>query len=216
MLFLAGGAGYFLFLDNGKQALSSFNPFVSMHNSANEDTGPVDDSFLYPADTAAASQDTGEIVADTAWPAIAEPVLTEEAVSSTEPIQPAPDFGTTADSPAENPPAKTTKVSEKIVETAPKSTTTSKAPEVEAGFASPSTPPRYYVIVGGFGVKKNAHKLRNKLINKGNTDAKLILPPADKNLLKVSVADYSTFQEAAAKADELKSEFGNSVWVFKY
>lgn len=214
LLFVAGGAGYFLFLDNGKQALSSFNPFVSMQNNMEEDTTTVDDSFLYGADTLAISQDRGTVTTDTNWTA----TTGETGANAIEPEPPATDMSTTAGLPAENTLTKTTEVNEKQPDITQESTITARneAPEVEVGFASPSTPPRYYVIVGGFGVKKNAHKLRNKLINIGNNDAKLIPPPAHNNLLKVSAADYSTFQEAATKAEELKSAYGNSVWVYKF
>ncbi|PWQ83354.1 hypothetical protein DKY64_22535, partial [Stenotrophomonas maltophilia] len=73
-----------------------------------------------------------------------------------------------------------------------------------------------YVIIGGFSVEKNAYKLRNQLAAKGNTGSRVIVPKSAGNLLKVSYTDYDTFNAAAEKAQELKAEYGNSVWVLKY
>ena len=47
-------------------------------------------------------------------------------------------------------------------------------------------------------------------------EAKVIVPQSEGNLLKVSYADFDTFDTAASKAEELKAEYGSSVWVLKY
>jgi cell division septation protein DedD/nucleoid DNA-binding protein len=213
LLLLAGGAGYFLFLGDGRNALSSFDPFIALKTNI-ETQAPaateeeVDDSFLY-ADTTFA-QDQEAVVVDSGldnWPA-AEKASTETAVQAEQ-------WNTTASAAPEvkerSKPAKKPLAEKPAITPA-----VEKAPETAHGIASPGTPPRYYVIIGGFSVEANAYKLKNQLFAKGNSGARVILPKSEGNLMKVSYADYDTFNTAAEKAQELKAEYGSSVWVFKY
>ena len=219
LLLLAGGAGYFLFLGDGRNALSSFDPFVSLKTNIETQAPatteePVDDSFLYADTTYSQNQEINSATATTDDNlSAAEPVATET-VENTEAI-PADQWNTTATTePVTTVPEikETSKPVNKIAE----KPAVAKAPETVNNIASPSTPPRYYVIIGGFSVEANAYKLREQLIDKGNTGAKVILPKSGGNLLKVSYTDFDTFNTAAEKAQELKSEYGSSVWVFKY
>jgi hypothetical protein len=207
LLFLAGSAGYFLFVDNGKTALSSFDPFISFkRNEIESDTTTiVDDSFLYPDTTALLANEN--IISDSLsaveenWNQVAsnEPATTLQPEPATEEIT------------ALNLETTDTKIK------APATTTIAKsAPESANGIAVASVPVRYYVIIGGFSVEKNAFKLKNKLFSKGNTQARVIIPEEAGKLLKVSYADFDSFDSAASKAEELKKEYGSSVWVYKF
>jgi cell division septation protein DedD len=219
LLMLAGGAGYFLFLGDGRNALSSFDPFVSLKTNIEAEAPAtteeeVDDSFLYSDTTFAQNPET--VIADTGfdnWPAT-EPANTETAVTS-EAALPAEQWNTTASVAPEgkesSKPASKPAVEKPVITPA-----VEKAPETASGIASPSAPPRYYVIIGGFSVEANAYKLRDQLFAKGNNGARVILPKSEGNLMKVSYADFNSFNEAAEKAQELKAEYGSSVWVFKY
>jgi hypothetical protein len=219
LLLLAGGAGYFLFLGDGRNALSSFDPFVALKTNI-ESQAPaateeeVDDSFLY-ADTTFA-QDQEATVADSGFDnwSTTEKAVMEPSVP-TETAVPAEQWNTTASAAPEvkesSKPAK-----KPVVEKPAITPAVEKAPETANGIASPGTPPRYYVIIGGFSVEANAYKLRDQLFAKGNSEARVILPKSEGNLMKVSYADYDTFNTAAEKAQELKTKYGSSVWVFKY
>jgi cell division protein FtsN len=219
LLLLAGGAGYFLFLGDGRNALSSFDPFVALKSNT-ETQAPVtteeevDDSFLYSDTTYASNQETASTDSgfdnwSTAEEATADTPLASEATTSA-------DLSTTASVPAESKESNTTAKKDIIAEKPVMKPAVEKAPEAANGVAQPGTPPRFYVIIGGFSVEANAYKLKNQLAVKGNNEAKVILPKSGGNLLKVSYADYDTFNTAAEKAQELKAEYGSSVWVFKY
>lgn len=74
---------------------------------------------------------------------------------------------------------------------------------------------RYFVIVGGFSKKRNAVKLREKLINEG-LESKIIAPIQNDGLYRVSLADFDNREVAIEKAKEFKSNFGNNIWVKSY
>jgi nucleoid DNA-binding protein len=212
LLLLAGGAGYFLFLGDGRNALSSFDPFIALKTNieaqAPATTEEVDDSFLYSDTTYTQNQETA--ATDSGF----DNPVTEEPATETTPV-PADQWNTTASAAPEvkesSEPAKKPEVAKPAIKPA-----VEKKPETINPVASPSATPRYYVIIGGFSVEANAYKLKNQLSSKGNDAAKVILPKSEGNLLKVSYADYNSFDEAAEKAQELKAEYGSSVWVFKY
>ncbi|QHT66704.1 hypothetical protein GXP67_08550 [Rhodocytophaga rosea] len=206
LLLLAGSAGYFLFLDNGNTALSSFDPFTALKSSRNEEdtTMVVDDSFLYADTTLQASVDTNSLASaaddwSTAPAAESETSSFTETAPVTEELQKTNEV---VAAPTEEKPAVTS-----FTETAPENTD---------GVAVVGNPRRYYVIIGGFSVRENAFKLKEELNSKGNSDAKVVVPKTDGNLLKVSYADFDTFATAASKAEELKAIYGSSVWVLKY
>jgi nucleoid DNA-binding protein len=73
---------------------------------------------------------------------------------------------------------------------------------------------RYYVIVGGFNIKDNATRLKEKLSGKG-LDSKIIEPTGRGHLYKVSLGDFDTFRGANSRAKELAAEYEN-LWVMKY
>lgn len=74
---------------------------------------------------------------------------------------------------------------------------------------------RYFIIVGGFSSKKNAVKLREKLISDG-LEAKVISPMAGSELYRVSLGDYSDKEAAQEKSNSLKADYGNELWVMQY
>jgi cell division protein FtsN len=74
---------------------------------------------------------------------------------------------------------------------------------------------RYFVIVGGFLKKRNAVKLREKLINDG-LESKVLAPMEEGGLYRVSLADYDNLEAALKKADELKASHGDNLWVKSY
>ena len=74
---------------------------------------------------------------------------------------------------------------------------------------------RFFIIVGGFSSKKNAVKLREKLISDG-LESKVISPMEGSELFRVSLGDYSDKASAKTKADGLKSDYGNELWIMQY
>ncbi|MBY0424523.1 MAG: SPOR domain-containing protein, partial [Cytophagales bacterium] len=74
---------------------------------------------------------------------------------------------------------------------------------------------RYFVIVGGFKDPDKALLLRDKLEGEG-VDSKILQPAKGNTLYRVSVADYENFEEALQKSNELKSKFGDAIWVLVY
>lgn len=74
---------------------------------------------------------------------------------------------------------------------------------------------RFFIIVGGFSSKRNAVKLREKLISDG-LEAKVISPMAGSELYRVSLGDYSDKAAAQEKSNTLKSDYGNELWIMQY
>ncbi|MDO1444829.1 SPOR domain-containing protein [Rhodocytophaga aerolata] len=216
LLLLAGGAGYFLFLGDGRNALSSFDPFLALKTNIEAEKPatteePIDDSFLYADTTLAQSQEATALTEP-----LSEDVTTSEPEATTATDVTTEEWSTASASP-EPAPTEVREISKPAKkEIAESPVIVEKTAESNESVATPSTPARYYVIIGGFSVEKNAYKLRNQLVAKGNTGARVIMPKMAGNLMKVSYTDFDTFNAAAEKAQELKAEYGNSVWVFKY
>ena len=74
---------------------------------------------------------------------------------------------------------------------------------------------RYYVVIGSFIDVDLATDLGKELAAKG-VSTKLISPFSKKRLFRLCVADYGTFGDASAGADNLKAEYGENLWVLKY
>lgn len=74
---------------------------------------------------------------------------------------------------------------------------------------------RCFIIVGGFANKKNAIRLREKLVQDG-LEAKVIAPTDKSPLYRVSLSDYAAKDEALKKAEELKGSYGDNLWVMVY
>ena len=72
---------------------------------------------------------------------------------------------------------------------------------------------RYYVVVNGFSVEKNAGKFRRQLLAEGMAGAKT-LTRGTNGLIKVSVADYGSRAAAEAKTQEMKKQYP-AAWVFE-
>jgi cell division protein FtsN len=69
--------------------------------------------------------------------------------------------------------------------------------------------------VAGFSKKKNAVRLREKLINEG-LESKILAPLEDGGLYRVSLADFEDRETALKKSEELKSDHGDNLWVKAY
>ncbi len=74
---------------------------------------------------------------------------------------------------------------------------------------------RFFIIVGGFSNKKNAVKMREKLIHDG-LEAKVIAPAEGGTLYRVSLGDYSNHAEATTQVKSLRGEHGDALWVMEY
>ncbi|MFT2007719.1 SPOR domain-containing protein [Pontibacter sp. 13R65] len=71
---------------------------------------------------------------------------------------------------------------------------------------------RFYIITGGYSSLKNAEVSRSE-IKKKQIEAKILLPPPGHKLLRVSVADFATPEEAAAAIGDYRKTFGETIWV---
>lgn len=74
---------------------------------------------------------------------------------------------------------------------------------------------RFYIIVGGYTTLLNAEQTRARLVKKEN-DVKIILPPTEKDLHRVSVADFNDPASAQKQLQKYRKIYGNSVWVLNY
>jgi cell division septation protein DedD len=83
----------------------------------------------------------------------------------------------------------------------------------ERKISAPQT--RYYVIVGGFKKATTANKLKRDLLEKGYDQAQLVLPKAERGLVKVAVDALESSEEAAVLAKKVGTRFGNAAWVLK-
>ncbi|TXK47682.1 SPOR domain-containing protein [Pontibacter qinzhouensis] len=71
---------------------------------------------------------------------------------------------------------------------------------------------RFYIITGGYSSLKNAEVSRAE-IKKKQIEAKILLPAPGHKLLRVSVADFATPEEAAAAIGTYRKTFGETIWV---
>lgn len=74
---------------------------------------------------------------------------------------------------------------------------------------------RFYIIIGGFSMKNNALKLKDKLLRE-KMDTKVIAPDIHNKLHRVTVADYKDLDEALRNLNKLRAKYGNSIWVLNY
>ncbi|MBW8050651.1 MAG: SPOR domain-containing protein [Cytophagales bacterium] len=88
-------------------------------------------------------------------------------------------------------------------------------PVSKAGSMITNKTGQFYIIIGGFSIKSNALKLRNKLLAEG-MDAKIIVPDISNRLHKVSIADYDNLDKALRNLNGLRAKYGNAIWVMSY
>lgn len=212
--------GYLVF-NTTNQALGSFNPFGALINMPSEEDSTV--------------RETEERLFKNRKPASvsALPVPQPETLVAGAPlVAGVPDvadgegWGPAAKSiPVENIPVENT-VAEPVVPEKEKPKAVLK-PETKAENSIPrkaETPAttgaekavantRYYVVVNGFSVEKNAGKFRSQLLAEGMAGAKTLARGAN-GLIKVSVADYGSRAAAEAKASEMKKQYP-AAWVFE-
>lgn len=74
---------------------------------------------------------------------------------------------------------------------------------------------RYYVIAGGYSTLENAHFSR-KVANRYGAQGKVILPFAGSKLYRVSIADFSSKEEALVYLPGLKNKYGKNIWILNY
>jgi len=74
---------------------------------------------------------------------------------------------------------------------------------------------RYYVIISSSIDGDLAMDLAKELAEQGNSPS--IIPPyGDKIYYRLAIDDRGSFQEAQTRADELKADHGDGLWVLKY
>ena len=108
---------------------------------------------------------------------------------------------------------------------APTNNTTTSRPKASQAPVATATPgeivsvsdrtQRSYVIVGSFIDEDLAMDYALKLSGEGN-GVKIIQPYGKSKRYRVSVADYSTYGDAASQLDSFKEEFGDQIWALKY
>lgn len=109
--------------------------------------------------------------------------------------------------------AEATEAAEEIVE---EEVAESEATSERGAITTISEPTgRYYVVIGSFIDVDLATDLGKELAAKG-VGTKLISPFSKKRLFRLCVADFGTFADATAGANNLKAEYGENLWVLKY
>ena len=74
---------------------------------------------------------------------------------------------------------------------------------------------RYHVIIASSIDKDLVTDYGKKLAKQGMT-CNILAPLGNKKFHRLSVADYVSLNDAAMKSEQLKSEFGDEVWVIRY
>lgn len=74
---------------------------------------------------------------------------------------------------------------------------------------------RYYVIIASFIDDDLAMDYGKKLAKQG-VGTSLLYPKSEKGFYRLAVADFTSLKEATLKSEELKSTYGNDVWVIRY
>jgi len=74
---------------------------------------------------------------------------------------------------------------------------------------------RYHVIVASSIDKDLVMDYGKKLAKQGMT-CNILKPRGNRKFHRLSVADYVSLNDAALKSEQLKSEFGDEVWVIRY
>lgn len=74
---------------------------------------------------------------------------------------------------------------------------------------------RYYVVISSSFDGDLANDYAKKLASEGFT-SKILAPRGNVKFYRLSIADYASLPEASVKAEELKSTYGEGVWVIRY
>ncbi len=74
---------------------------------------------------------------------------------------------------------------------------------------------RYHVIVASSIDKDLVTDYGNRLAKKGMR-CNILAPRGNKKFHRLSLADYTSLNDAALKAEQLKGDFGDEVWVIRY
>jgi hypothetical protein len=74
---------------------------------------------------------------------------------------------------------------------------------------------RYYVVVSSAIDDDLTMDYAKKIVNDG-TSIRIIPPFGKKKFYRLTIGDFDTFANAQIKADEVKSKYGDGVWVIKY
>jgi cell division septation protein DedD len=74
---------------------------------------------------------------------------------------------------------------------------------------------RYHVIVASSIDRDLVMDYGKKLAKNGMT-CNVLAPRGNKKFHRLSVADFVSLNDAALKSEQLKSEFGQEVWVIRY
>lgn len=74
---------------------------------------------------------------------------------------------------------------------------------------------RFYIVAGGFKSKNKAANLLSELINAGNA-SKIIDSYSESGVYRVSVADFSTYEEAQSQKKSYIETYGEDLWVLGY
>lgn len=74
---------------------------------------------------------------------------------------------------------------------------------------------RYHVIVASSIDRDLVMDYGKKLAKQGMT-CNVLAPRGNKKFHRLSVADFASLNDAALKSEQLKSEFGEEVWVIRY
>ncbi len=105
-----------------------------------------------------------------------------------------------------------------VVEQAPAEeswTPTPAAPKEGSITAISGKTGRYYVVVGSFIDGDLAGDYAKKLAAQGK-QVTLIEPTGGRKFYRLGIMDAASFSEASAQLDDLKSTFGQEIWVYKY
>jgi cell division protein FtsN len=99
------------------------------------------------------------------------------------------------------------KAENSFTEPKPESKRTSSSTSLKKG--------KFYIVVGSFGIKANANKLKRRIASEGGAPV-VIEPNGDSKFYKVAVAGHGHLDSAVQQMEELRATYGNSIWVLTY
>lgn len=219
---LSGTALYVLSLQT-EYSQSSLNPFAVLNIAANT-VAPVPTALESPFTEAYPDSDLTLPVATS----ITEPPVIESAVPAAAlPTGNTPDNSpepTTAVAAAAS--AESTLPAEPIENTSPQAKTLpaatlevtakpAEAPAKKLGVNIKEVTERYYVIAGGYSTLPKAEYSR-KVANRYGAQGRIVFPFGESKLYRVSVADFSSKEEALVYLPKLKINYGKNIWILKY
>ncbi|MGB3619175.1 MAG: SPOR domain-containing protein, partial [Catalinimonas sp.] len=221
LILLVFGVYLIIFTPSLPPSLSALNPFAVFDEEvAPPDaptTEPRGEEVIGPAEPAVEGDGDGfptddELIINNPTAAVEEPPApTAETPATATP----PEASVPTDERAEENPPTGGPTADPVGEASAEPTAEPTAEEPTATPANLARTGRYHLIAGGFGVQRNAEKLKERFERAG-FEVTIIPPYDDTKLHKVSVGNFANVREARLRRQELLDAYEQDFWILKY